>query len=143
MAVSSMACGGKTSNDAAAPTATVAEGPASGPGSVGLTSSPIRGQSGRLLLVYATQEGRGQLARACIRITSDSFSVSPTAMTDIPPGNDPCGGSTQMSTLPEGRYTITAGVYAPPAQTPEKQVTLTVEVKGNIQVVLDGNALSR
>jgi hypothetical protein len=108
-----------------------------------VTSSAIRGQNGRVLLVFATQEGRGPLARACIRITSDSFSVSGGAMTDVPAGNDPCGDSSQTTTFPEGKYTITAGVYAPPGQTPEKQVTLTVEVKGNIQVTLDGNALSR
>jgi len=143
LATSSLACGGKDTSEGTAPKAPLDAVSASGPGSVTVASSVIRGQNGRVLLVFATQEGRGPLARACIRITSDSFSVSAGEMTEMPAGNDPCGESNQVTTFPEGKYTITAGVYAPPGQTPEKQVTQTVEVKGDIQVVLDGNALSR
>lgn len=145
VAALSFGCSGKADDSRAStsPTATTAAGPASGPGTLTLTSSALRGQNDRVLLVFVTQEGRGPLARACIRVTSNAFTVGATEMTDVPAGNDPCSGSSPSTRLPEGRYTITAGIYAPPAQAPDKQVTVTVEVKGNVQVALDGNALSR
>ena len=138
------ACGGGD-EEPKQPTATpAATTPPSGPGTITVRSTaPIRGQNGRALLVYVTREGQAPLARACIMIGSDSFAVPATKMTDVPSGNDPCAGTTAATTFAEGRYTLTAAIYAPPAQTPDKQATLTVEVKGNVEVVIDGGALSR
>jgi hypothetical protein len=138
------ACGGGSSSTKEGVTPSPAATAASGPGTIVLKSTTIRGQSGRVLLVFAMQDGKqGNLARACIRIDSDTFTISGTPLSDIPTGNDPCGGSTPTTRLPEGRYTLIAGVYAPPAQAPERQVSMTVDVKGNVEVALRGEDLSR
>ncbi len=117
---------------------------ASGPGTITVTSSAIEGQDGRVLLIFAAPEAGGaQMARACIPITSDSFAASGTVLTDTPPGDDPCGGATPETSFPEGTYTLTAGIYAPPAQSPEAETTQTVQVSGDVAVEIDGASLSR
>jgi len=139
MLATAVACGGGSGDTAKTPTAA-----ATGPGTITVTSTAITGRSGQMLLVYAEREGQpGNVAVACIRIESNSFSASGAAMVDIPAGNDPCSGSTQATRFAEGRYTLTAGVYAPPAQAPEKKVTQAVQVSGNVKVALDGTALSK
>jgi len=139
MLATAVACGGGSGDTAKTPTAA-----ATGPGTITVTSTAITGRSSQMVLVYAEREGQpGNVAVACIRIDSNSFSASGTAMTDIPAGNDPCSGSTQATRFAEGRYKVTAGVYTPPAQAPEKTVTQTVQVSGNVKVVLDGPGLSK
>ena len=137
------ACGGGDSSEAPAPQAPVATTAASGPGTITIKSTAIRGQSGRALVVFVMRGAGGPMARACIRIESDSFTVAATKLTDAPAGGDPCSGQTAATTFSEGRYTLSAGIFVPPAQAPEKQVTLTVEVKGNVDLVIDGASLSR
>ena len=137
------ACGGGDSSEAPAPQAPVATTAASGPGTITIKSTAIRGQSGRALVVFVMRDAGGPMARACVRIESDSFTVAATKLTDAPAGGDPCSGQTAATTFSEGRYTLSAGIFVPPAQAPEKQVTLTVEVKGNVDVVIDGASLSR
>jgi len=139
-----ISCGGGSKTEPTPSQAGSTQVPAgSGPGTITISSTTIQGQSGRIMLVFVSQEGQGQLARACIQLNSDSFMVPDTAMSDVPAGSDPCGGSTSVTTLPEGQYVLDVGIYAPPAQTPEKQLTQTVEVKGDVKVILDGKALSR
>ncbi|HLF71606.1 MAG TPA: hypothetical protein VI759_05585 [Dehalococcoidia bacterium] len=142
-----LACGGgsdapaTSTQPAASATAAIQ---ASGPGTITVSFAAIRNQSGRVLLVFATREGGGpQLARLCIPITSNSFATTGIVMTEMPSGGDPCGATTAATSFPEGRYTLTAGIYAPPSQSPDKQITQTVEVKGNASVSLNGDALSR
>ena len=139
MLAAAVACGGGSDDTSKTPTAA-----ATGPGTITVTSTAITGRSGQMLLVYAEREGQpGNVAVACIRIDSNSFSASGVALADVPAGNDPCSGSAQAKKFPEGRYTLTTGVYAPPAQSPEKKVTQAVQVSGNVKVVLDGPALSK
>jgi hypothetical protein len=94
--------------------------------------------------VYAVPaEGGEQLARLCAGIDSDDFTLSATVMTDIPSGNDPCGGNTSQTTFAQGNYEITAAVFTGGQQTPEAQVKLNVDVKGNVTSQIDGTALSK
>ena len=134
------ACGG---DDGSSPTASPSAAP-SGPGIISVTSSSIEGQDGRVLLISAAPKGGGaQMAGACISVTSDSFAAPSTVLTDPPPGNNPCGATTPTTTFPEGTYTLTAGIYAPPAQVPEAETTQTVQVSGDVTVEIEGAALSR
>lgn len=137
------ACGGDDDDggaEATSPAATAT--PGSGPGTITLTSTAISGQADKILLVFAIS-GSDRLGRACIPITSDDFTVSGVVMTDVPAGNDPCGGDTPETTFDEGTYQITAGVYVGGQQTAEAETTLTVDVAGNVTAELDGAALSQ
>lgn len=139
------ACGGDDDSGAAtgtsAPAATTAA--PEGPGTITLTSSAIEGQSGKILLVFAIPAGGGErVARLCASIQSDNFMLSGTVMTEVPAGNDPCSGDTSEATLEEGAYSLTAGVYVGGQQTAEAEVTLSVEVAGDVTAELDGAELS-
>ncbi len=134
------ACGGDGDNGTEA-----GESPAPPqPATITVSSSAITGQENKVLLVFASAEGGGPMARACIRITSGDFSALATTLTDVPEGDDPCADSTAETVFPDGVYTITAGVYAPPAQQPSKEWTQTVEVSGQspVEVEIDGAELS-
>ena len=114
------------------------------PGTLWITSGPIVGQNGKILLVFVTPDGGGrQMARACVRVTSDSFSVPATAMTDMPAGDDPCGGSTPQTVLTKGRYALRAGIYAPPATQPEKESNRTLEISGDVALDVELGGLSK
>lgn len=144
--VVAVSCGGGSDNASSATvtsslTATTA---ASGPGAITLTSTAIQGRSGKILLAYAAPAGGGgQLARLCAGIDSDNFTLSATSMTDVPSGDDPCGGGTSQTTFAQGTYEITASVFTGGQQTPEAQVKLNVEVKGNVTAQINGASLSR
>ena len=143
----SAACGGDSkSTPSPVPAVSPTAASAGTPGTIALSvSGPIVGQKGKMLLVSASAAGGGpQLARACLPITSDSFSVPETAMTDAPAGNDPCSGSTPKTVFPKGSYQVSAGIYAPPAQQPEKTANQTVQVADAAATVkLDGASLSK
>ena len=140
--VAVFACGGGDGGGASATPLVTTAAPA-GPGTITLTSTAIQGRSGKILLVYAAPVGGGaRLARLCAGIDSDSFTLSAMAMTDVPSGNDPCGGNTAQTTFAQGTYEITAAVFTGGQQTPEAQVKLNVEVKGSVTAQIDGGALS-
>jgi hypothetical protein len=137
------ACGGDDDDGGTSATSpAVTATPGSGPGTITLTSSAITGQSGKILLIYTTS-GSDRLARACVSITSDNFTVPATVMTDVPSGNDPCGGDTSDTSFDEGAYSITAGVYVGGQQTAEKEATLSVDVAGDVIAELNGAELSQ
>jgi hypothetical protein len=116
---------------------------ASGPGAIMLSSTPITGQSGKILLAFATTSSGGErLGRICVPITSDDFTLSGAVMSEVPAGNDPCGEDTPDTTFDEGTYNVTAGIYVGGEQTPEAETTLTVEVAGDTTAELDGAGLS-
>jgi hypothetical protein len=142
--VAAAACGGDddddTGDDGGGEATSAA--PAEGPGTVTLTSTAIQGQSGKLLLVLAAEGGQ-QIARLCAPITSDDFTLPATVMTEVPEGNDPCGGDTAEATLEEGSYQLSAGVYVGGEQTPASSTTLNVDVAGDVSAEIDGSALSQ
>jgi hypothetical protein len=136
--------GGDDGTPSTAATSPPAATAASGPGAIALSSTAIQGRSGKILLVYAAPAGGGQqLARLCAGIDSDNFTLSATVMTDVPSGNDPCGGNTSQTTFPQGTYEVTAAVFTGGQQTPEAQVKFNVEVKGNVTSQINGTALSK
>lgn len=117
---------------------------ASGPSTVTVTSSGIAGQSGKSLVIFVSSGSGGPVARACLSITSDKFEVPATVLTDMPSQGQPCGESTPKTVFPDGTYTLSAGIYVPPATQPEKQTQATVQVSGAAQQVkIDGGALSK
>ena len=89
------------------------------------------------------QEGQSTvIGRACEFIASSPFTLSPTAITNASASGNVCdtGGTKRISA---GRYTLTAGIVAPPSQTPETTTTQTVVVNDHITVTINGAALSR
>jgi hypothetical protein len=116
------------------------------PGSLTVeSSSPIVGQQGKQLAIFATaRNGASPMARACVRISSDSFAVPATLLTEIGTNQDACS-TTTTAVFPKGSYTIVAGIYIPPSSVLEKQTALTVEVSSDapMTVKIDGAALSR
>lgn len=138
------ACGGDDDDDGGAqPTATGAAAK-SGPGTVSITSSAIAGRTNAVLLIsVAPQAGGPLLAQACVPITSDRFSAPSTIMTEAVQGQAPCSGPARKTTFPDGTYTLTAGIYGPPSQTPEAETRLEVRVAGDVTVQINGTALSR
>lgn len=139
------ACGGDDDDGGTSATSpAVTATPGSGPGTITLISTTISGQADKILLIFATPSGGSeQLARACVSITSDNFTVPATVMTDVPSGNDPCGGDTSDTSFDEGAYSITAGVYVGGQQTAEAETTLSVDVAGDVTAELNGAELSQ
>jgi hypothetical protein len=140
------ACGGDDDDgDATATTSAPAATTAApeGPGTITLTSSDIERQNGKILLVFAIPASGGErVARLCVPISAGSFTLPDTVMTEVPAGDDPCGGDTPAATLEEGTYTLTAGVYVGGQQTPDAEATISVEVAGDVTTELDGAELS-
>ena len=139
-------CGGKAANDTTPVPQASTPVASSGPGTITIESrSPIVGQQGKLLVVFATpKNGAIPIARGCARITSDRFDVPATVMTDIGGSQEACG-STAATTFPKGTYTLAAGIYGPPYSNPEKESSLTVDHTGDgsVHVKVDGASLSR
>jgi hypothetical protein len=115
----------------------------SGPGTITITSSAIANQSGKILVVTAQPEGGGELAgRACIPITSNAFTAPATVMVEMAQSGNPCDAAANPKTFASGRYTLTASVFVPGSQTPEKTSTTTVDVSGDVSASVNGGALS-
>lgn len=113
------ACGGDGGKAAPSPKASVspAQGAQGTPGAITISFvSPIVGQNDKMLLISANAENGGpQIARACVPITSDNFAVPETAMTDMPAGQNPCGGSTPRTVFQKGTYCARASTPRRPA----------------------------
>lgn len=102
----------------------------------------IMGQSGDTLKVTAERVGGDLVARQCYDIDSNTFYVSVVPMT-IPLAGDICSGTTSDAAVENGDYLITAGVYPPGAQQPEREVQLQLTVNGFLRyATVDGSALS-
>lgn len=140
------ACGGGDNGKAASSPAAGSPEAKGTPGTMTVEStSPIVGQQGKQLAIFATaKNGASPIARACVKITSDSFTVPATPLTEIGTNQDACSATTP-AILPKGSYTIVAGIYVPPSSTMEKQAAQTVDVSGDgaVKVKIDGAALSR
>ena len=114
---------------------------AAGPGKITVSSSAITGQNGKALVMGVNMQGVPP-AGACVFLDSDSYSLAPTVLIDTPGQGGPCGGSTPETVFPAGTYTVSAGIYMPGSQTPERQVQAEVVVDGDKTVKLDGAALA-
>ncbi len=109
--------------------------------SVSVTTSAITGQEGKTLLIFAQPEGGGETAVACVPIDSAFFEPPALQMQEMPQGN-PCAGGTSAASFAAGDTVLTAGVYVPGSQTPDRQVIATVEVQSDRTWELDGVMLS-
>jgi len=141
----SAACGGDDRAGSTSPTPTPVATQAATPGTITFSAGTITGQTGKVLLVFASPSGGGPVARACVPIGSERFTAPATVLTDMAASGDPCGPATPATVFATGSYTVTAGVYAPPASKPEKESTQTVQVRADAPatVQVDGAALSR
>ena len=74
----------------------------------------------------------GPLGNICQPVTADPFSFVAAVQTQ---GVDPCT-LTGVATIPDGTYTVTAGIYTPGQQTPTRCATTTVTVAGSGDVTL-------
>jgi hypothetical protein len=146
VAFAAAGCGDDGNGKAASSPAASSPGAVGTPGAMTVeSSSPIVGQQGKQIAFFATaKDGARPMARACVRITSDSFTVPATPLTEIGTNQDACS-TTTAATFAKGSYTIVAGIYVPPSSVLEKQTALTVEATGDapLKVKIDGAALSR
>lgn len=146
LAAAGACSGGEKSNGSPTSPTTTAATTREAPATITVKSSPIVGQQGKVLLVSASATAGGQVANACIRITSDRFTVPATVMTAAVAGSsDPCSGPQTPATLAAGSYQVSAGIYAPPGRTPEKEFTARVDSTGKapVELSIDGATLSR
>ena len=146
VAFAAAGCGGDDNGKAASSPAASSPEAKGTPGAMTVeSSSPIVGQKGKQLAIFATaKNGASPIARACIQISSDPFTVPSIPLTEIGTNQDACS-TTATAILPKGSYTIVAGIYVLPSSVLEKQVAQTVEVAGDatVKVKIDGAALSR
>lgn len=108
---------------------------------VSVGTSTITGQEGKVLLFFAEPAGGGDQKVACAPINSEIFDPGALVLKE-PPQGDPCAGGTPDAFILPGMTTIRAGVYVGGSQTPEKQVTATVDVQDESTWILDGVALT-
>lgn len=108
---------------------------------VSVSTSTITGQQGKILLVFAAPEGGGDAKVACAQIDANVFEPPLLVLKEMPPDN-PCDTGTADAFIVPGMLEITAGVYVPGQQAPEKEVTATVDVQDESTWVLDGVALT-
>ena len=108
---------------------------------VSVTTSAITGQNGKMLLFFAEPQAGGTKV-ACIPINADVFDPPQTLLKEMPQANNPCESGTPDAFIVPGDLTITAGVYVGGSQTPEKQVTATVDVQDASNWRLNGVALT-
>lgn len=118
--------------------------PAAGAGEfpVSVTTTAITGQEGKMLLIFAQPQGGGDTAVVCVTIETAFFETPVLQMKEMPAGGNPCEGGTPDASIPAGNTVLTAGVYVPGSQTPDKQVTATVDVQSDRTWQLDGVAVS-
>lgn len=115
--------------------------PAAGAGGlVSVSAWPITGQQGKYLVIHAhPQEGADKAA--CTLITEPIFEGPGLKLKELQ-GDDPCAPGAPDALVPDGTLTVTAGIYRPGSQVPEKQVTATYEVNGGGAFGIDGIALT-
>lgn len=101
-------------------------------GQVWIRGNGITGASNQIVLAFVTRLEGGPLGNICQPVTSDPFSFVAAVQTQ---GADPCT-LTGVATIPDGTYTVTAGIYTPGQQTPTRCATTTVTVLGSGDVTL-------
>lgn len=104
-------------------------------------ASTITGQEGKILLFFAEPQASGTKV-ACTQINAAVFETPNLVLKEMPSGADPCEGGTPDAFIVPGTLEIRAEVYVGGSQTPEKQVTATVDVQDESTWILDGVALT-
>ncbi len=104
-------------------------------------ASTITGQEGKILLFFAEPQAGGTKV-ACTQIDAAVFQSPGLVLKEMPQSGNPCEGGTPDAFIVPGMTEITAGVYVGGSQTPEKQVTATVDVQDESTWILDGAALT-
>ena len=101
-------------------------------GQVWIRGSGITAASNQIVLAFVGRLDGGPLGNICQPVTADPFSFVAAVQTQ---GVDPCT-LTGVATIPDGTYTVTAGIYTPGQQTPTRCATTTVTVAGSGDVTL-------
>lgn len=103
-------------------------------GQIWIRANGIVGLQGKVLLAFVRAGDGGQIVGGiCVGITSSPMSFVEAAK--VQAGQDPCTlGAAGM--YANGTYSITAGIYTPGSQTPERCASTTVTVNGSGDVTL-------
>ncbi|MBK7193508.1 MAG: hypothetical protein IPH80_13585 [Myxococcales bacterium] len=101
-------------------------------GQVWIRGTGITGAGNQIVLAFVGRLDGGPLGNICQPVTADPFSFVAAVQTQ---GVDPCT-LTGVATIPDGTYTVTAGIYTPGQQTPTRCATTTVTVAGSGDVTL-------
>ena len=107
-----------------------------------VTTSPITGQEGKVLLISAQPEGGGEMKVACTPIDAAIFETPNLQLKEMPLSGNPCEPGAPDAFLMPGNTTITAGVYIGGSQTADKEVSATVDIQDESTWKLDGVGLS-
>ena len=114
--------------------------PATGsPGTISVSSTPITGQSGRIVILSVQSATAG----ICVAINSDAFSLLSAKLLDLTGAPNPCEATGAAKSFPAGSYIVTAGVYVPGEHTPSASTAIAVDVDGDVTAIIDGTKLSR
>ncbi len=114
--------------------------PATGsPGKIAIASTPITGQSGRVVVISVQSANAG----ACVAIDSDAFTVPSTTLLDMTGAPNPCAATGGTKSFPAGSYIVTVGVYVPGEHTPAASTAIAVAVDGDVTATVDGSKLSK
>lgn len=109
------------------------------PGRIVVTSSPVTGQQGKLLLIF----GPANASEACAMIESDSWSLAELPLAERDPDSNPCGDRGADAVFEPGDYILTASVVVPGEQAAGATTAVPVElVDGDTVVQIDGSKLS-
>jgi len=108
-------------------------------GRILVSSGPITGHEGHLLLVF----GPHNESEICATIDRDPWTLGERALTDRKADSDPCSGSMTNTLFGPGEHTVTASIFAPGSRTALIGTAAQVElVDGDVQLLLDGSKLS-
>jgi hypothetical protein len=106
-----------------------------------VTTTNITGQEGKVL-VFSAQPEAGEMKVACAQIDAAVFDTPNLLLKEAGQGANPCDTGLPDAFILPGQMTITAGVYVGGSQTPERQVSTTVNVQDESTWQLDGVALT-
>jgi hypothetical protein len=119
-------------------------GASNGPNNFGFSTEPIVGQMDNVLVVTLAPSGGGApVARGCVPILDDPYTVEHTQATEMPGDGNPCGPPTPVADLPPGTYFAVAGVYEPGSQEAIRLYTTSdLEITNGLGIAFDSYDLS-
>jgi hypothetical protein len=110
---------------------------AAGPGRIFVATTAISNQQGKYLVVLTSS------SRVCMPITSNAFTLAPTAMTDLPASGNPCDTATAETTFAAGPQSVSFGVFVGGQTTPLVSTPVQVTVAGDVIAPARGALLSQ
>lgn len=108
-------------------------------GRILVSSSPITGHQGHVLLVF----GPNNESEICAPIDGDPWTLEETALTVRTADADPCTGSISDAQFGTGEHAVTASIFVPGSRDPVASTAALVDVRdGDGRLEVDGSKLS-